>query len=212
MKVGILGSGIVAKALGHGFIQEGYEVKLGTRDVNKLSSWLTEKGNNSSAGSFSEAAEFGEIIVLAVQGLAAITVIEIAGVNNFKNKVVIDATNPLDRSEGSPPKLIGGPGTSGGELIQKALHGAFVVKAFNTVSAALMYKPEFEGGPPDMFLCGDDDNAKKTVAQICKIFGWNIIDVGGIKYSHYTEAAGNLWTITAFAGGNWNQAYKLLRK
>ena len=135
-----------------------------------------------------------------------------ADVDNFKGKVVIDATNPLEMSGGVPPKLVGGLGSSAGELNQKALPGAFVVKAFNTVGNALFYKPEFPGGPPDMFLCGDDAKAKEQVARICQDFGWNPIDVGGIALSHYLEATATIWIITAFSGGHWNQAFKLLRK
>ncbi len=212
MRVGILGSGGVAKALGRGFLKEGHEVMLGSREPEKLAQWVSEGGKGASGGTFSETAKFGELVVLAVFGLNSKDAIEAAGAENFNGKVVIDATNPLDVSGGLPPKLIGGLGTSGGELNQAALPGAFVVKAFNTVSAALMYKPEFAGGPPDMFLCGDDGKAKEHVSRICTDFGWNPIDAGGIRYSHYLEATGTLWTITAFEGGHWNQAFKLLRK
>lgn len=135
-----------------------------------------------------------------------------AEVDSFKGKVIIDATNPLDMSGGLPPKLLGGIGTSSGELNQRALPGAFVVKVFNTVGNAHFYKPEFPGGPPDMFLCGDDGKAKEHVSRICKDFGWNPIDVGGIAVSHYLEATAMIWIITAFTGGHWNQAFKLLRR
>ena len=115
-------------------------------------------------------------------------------------------------SAGVPPKLVGGLGTSGGELIQKAVPEASVVKAFNSVGHAHFYKPQFAGGPPDMFICGDDTKAKEVVSRVCKDFGWNPIDVGGIGVSHYLEAVAMIWIITAFAGGHWNQAFKLLRK
>ena len=90
--------------------------------------------------------------------------------------------------------------------------GAFVVKAFNTVGNAHFYQPEFPGGPPDMFICGDDEKAKERVSRICQDFGWNPVDVGGIGLSHYLEATAMVWIITAFTGGYWNQAFKLLRK
>jgi predicted dinucleotide-binding enzyme len=212
MKIGIIGSGVVAKALGSGFIKEGHEVKLGSRESDKLSSWVSDNGKQASAGDLVETAKFGEIIVLAVFGLAAADAIKTAGPKNFVGKIVLDATNPLDKSGGMPPKLVGRVGESGGEQNQSLLPGAFVVKAFNTVSAALMYKPKLAGGPPDMFLCGDDSKAKEKVAQICKAFGWNPIDVGGIDCSHYTEAAGTLWTITALKSGSWDQAFKILKK
>lgn len=210
MRVGILGSGDVAKSLAHGFLKTGHEVKLGSREPGKLSTWVQENGKGASAGTFAEAAKFGELVVLAVNGTKSVEAIQNGGADNFKDKIVIDATNPLDMS-GSVPKLVGGLGDSGGELNQKALPGAFVIKAFNTVGHAQFYKPEFAGGPPDMFLCGDDAKAKQQIARICQDFGWNPIDVGGIVLSHYLEAAALIWIITAFAGGHWKQAFKLLR-
>jgi predicted dinucleotide-binding enzyme len=212
MKVGILGSSDVAKSLARGFLNEGHEVMLGSREPEKLASWVQESGNSASSGTFSETAEFGELVVLAVNGAKSVEAVQMAGVDNFNGKVVIDATNPLDMSGGPPPKLIGSLGTSSGELNQKALPGAFVVKAFNTVGHAHFYKPEFAGGPPDMFLCGEDADAKEQVSRICRAFGWNPIDVGGIGFSHYLEATAMVWIITAFTGGHWNQAFKLLRK
>jgi 8-hydroxy-5-deazaflavin:NADPH oxidoreductase len=212
MKVGILGSSDVAKSLARGFLNEGHEVMLGSREPEKLASWVQESGNSASSGTFSETAKFGELVVLAVNGAKSVEAVQIAGVDNFNGKVVIDATNPLDMSGGPPPKLIGSLGTSSGELNQKALPGAFVVKAFNTVGHAHFYKPEFAGGPPDMFLCGEDADAKEQVSRICRAFGWNPIDVGGIGFSHYLEATAMVWIITAFTGSHWNQAFKLLRK
>ena len=210
MKVGILGSSDVAKSLARGFLNEVHEVMLGSREPGKLASWVRESGKGASSGTFSEAAKFGELVVIAVHGTKSVDAIQMAGVDNFKGKVVIDSTNPLDMSS-VPPKLVGGLGSSGGELNQKALPGAFVVKAFNTVGHAHFYKPKFPGGPPDMFLCGDDAKAKEQVGRICKDFGWNSIDVGGIGLSHYLEATAMVWIITAFAGGHWSHAFKLLR-
>lgn len=212
MRVGILGSGDVAKALGRGFLKTGHEVMLGSREPAKLAAWVRESGKGASAGTFSETAEFGELVALAIQGTKSVDAIRAAGVDRFKGKVVLDATNPLDMSGGVPPKLVGGLGTSSGELNQKALPDAFVVKAFNTVGNALFYKPQFAGGPPDMFICGDDASAKEQVSRICRDFGWNPVDVGGIALSHYLEATAMVWIITAFAGDHWNQAFKLLRK
>lgn len=210
MKVGILGSGDVAKCMAKGFLNEGHDAMLGSREPAKLASWVRENGKSASSGTFSETARFGELVVLAVHGTKSVEAIEMTGVGNFKRKVVIDATNPLDMS-GSLPKLVGGLGTSGGEVIQKALPAAFVVKAFNTAGHALFYKPQFVGGPPDMFLCGEDANAKARVSDICRDFGWNPMDVGGIGFSHYLEAMAMVWIITAFTGSHWNQAFKLLR-
>jgi 8-hydroxy-5-deazaflavin:NADPH oxidoreductase len=158
----------VAKFLGRGFLKEGHEVMLGSREPRKLTSWVQESGKSASSGTFSETAKFGELVVLAVLGAKSVEAIQMAGPDNFKGKVVIDATDPLDMSGGVPPKLIGGLGNSAGELNQKALPGALVIKAFNTVGHAHFYQPQFAGGPPDMFLCGDDAKAKEPVSRICK--------------------------------------------
>ncbi len=211
MKVGILGSGDVAKSFAAGFLKEGQEVMLGSREPEKLASWVRETGKGALNGTFSETAKFGELVVLAVNGVKSVEAIQLAETENFKGKVVIDATNPLDKSGGLPPKLVGGLGTSAGELNQRALPGAFVVKAFNTVGHAQFYRPEFASGPPGMFLCGEGGKAKEQVSRICKDFGWNPIDVGGIGFSHYLEATAMVWIITAFTGGHWKQAFKLLR-
>lgn len=211
MKIGVLGSGDVAKSLGRGFLKEGHEVMLGSREPGNLASWVRESGKGASSGTFSETAKFGELVLVAVNGVKAVEAIRNAEADSFSGKVVIDATNPLDMS-GGIPKLVGGLGNSSAELIQKALPRAFVVKAFNTVGNAHFYKPEFPGDPPDMFICGDDEKAKERVSRICQDFGWNPVDVGGIGLSHYLEATAMVWIITAFTGGHWNQAFKLLRK
>lgn len=211
MRVGILGSTDVAKFLARGFLTEGHEVMLGSRDPGRLASWASVTGQRASAGTFAETAGFGELLVLAINGAKSVDALRMAQGADFKGKVVIDATNPLDMS-GGLPRLIGGLGDSGGERNQRALPGALVVKAFNTVGHAHFYKPEFVGGPPDMFLCGDEPAAKDQVSCVCRDFGWNPIDVGGIGLSHYLEATAMIWILTAFAGGHWNQAFKLLRK
>lgn len=211
MRVGILGSGDVAKSFGRGFLNEGYEVRLGSRDPAKLAGWVRESGPRASSGSLPETARFGELVVLAVQGTKSVEAIQAAGVEAFTGKVVLDSTNPLETAPGGVPKLVGGPGSSSGELNQRAVPAAFVVKAFNTVGHAQFYKPQFAGGPPDMFVCGDDANAKARVARLCTDFGWNAIDTGSIGMSHYLEAAAMIWILTAYAGGHWHQAFKMLR-
>src|SRR5437868_1668334 len=141
MRVGILGSSDVAKFLARGFLGESHEIMLGSREPAKLDSWVRESGKGASSGTFPETANFGELVVLAVHGTKSVEAIQMAGAENFRGKIVVDATNPLEMSGGTP-KLVGGLGTSIGELNQKALVGAFVVKAFNTVGHAHFYKPE----------------------------------------------------------------------
>jgi predicted dinucleotide-binding enzyme len=214
MKVGILGTGDVGKALGRGFIALGHEVKMGARDAGnpKAAVWVKEAGPRASAGTFAQAAQSGEIAVLATLGTATEEVLRSVGPDAFKGKTVIDATNPLDFSKGMPPRLIGNAGDSAGERHQKLLPGAQVVKAFNTVGNAFMFKPEFPGGPPDMFICGNDEAAKKKVGGICKDFGWPVIDIGGIDTAHFLEAMCMVWVLTAAKTNAWNQAFKMLRK
>jgi len=213
MKVGILGSGDVGKALGRGFIALGHSVVMGARDAGnpKAAAWVKEAGPKASAGTFKDAATAGEIVVLATLGTATEDILRSIGPDPFKGKSVLDATNPLDFSKGAP-RLVGGVGDSGGERHQKLLPGAHVVKAFNTVGNAFMFRPEFPGGPPDMFLCGNDEGAKKSVAAICKDFGWAVIDLGGIDAAHFLEAMCMVWVLSAMKTNAWSQAFKMLRK
>jgi len=215
MKIGVLGTGDVGKSLGKGFITLGHEVKMGARSATneKALAWAKEAGAKASAGTFADAASFGEIVVLATLGVANEEALLAAGPDRLRGKVVIDATNPLDFSGGIPPKLAIVGNDSGGERVQKLLPGAHVVKAFNTVGNAFFFRPEFPGGPPDMFVAGNDDEAKKKVAGVIKDFGWGVVhDLGGIEASRYLEAMCMVWVISCIRGGTWNQAFKLLRK
>lgn len=209
MKVGVLGSGDVGKVLAGGFIGLGHEVKIGSRDPGKLRGWVEKSGKTASAATFEETARFGDLIVLATLGVATENALRLAGPANFKGKVVIDATNPLDFS-GGMPKLSVGYTDSLGEQVQRLLPGARVVKAFNTVGNALMIKPKLPGGPPDMFLCGNDDDAKKTVTQICEQFGWGVIDIGGIEGARYLEPMCMVWVLHGIRSGKWTHAFKMI--
>jgi len=210
-KVGILGSGVVGKALGTGFLALGHEVMIGSREPDKLKPWVNVAGRGASAGTFEQAVRFGELIVLATLGTGTENAIHLAGGNNFIGKVVIDTTNPLDFSKGAPQLSIGHT-DSLGERVQRALNGAWVVKAFNTVGSPLMVNPRLPGGPPDMFICGDDDRAKSRVSEVCKDFGWGVIDIGGIQGSRYLEPMCMVWVLYGVRSNTWTHAYKLLRK
>lgn len=219
MKIGVLGSGDVGRVLGAGFARFGHEVKLGSREPkqDKLKAWVGEAGVRASTGSFGEAATFGEIVVLAVLGAAAENVIKLAGPQNFAGKVVIDTTNPLDFAgvdfaKGIGPKMFVGTTDSLGERVQRWLPQAKVVKAFNTVGNPHMVQPDFPGGPPDMFICGNDAAAKQTVTQLLKEFGWPAVDIGSIEGARYLEALAMIWISHFFKTGTGNHAFKLLRK
>jgi len=211
VRVGVLGSGDVGKVLAGGFIKLGHDVKIGSRDPEKLRDWAKKAGEHASTGTFEETARFGDVLVLATLGAGAESALQMAGPDNFAGKVVIDATNPLDFSTGAP-RLYVGFDDSLGEQVQRWIPKARVVKAFNTVGNAHMINPDFPSGPPDMFICGNDDDAKKIVTQVCKHWGWGVIDLGGIESSRYLEPMCMTWVLYGVKSGSWNHAFKMLRK
>lgn len=204
-RVGVLGSGDVAQQLGRAFDAHGYEVKLGTRDPKKLSGWRAEAPGRRSVGSFSEAATFGDPVVLATHGAATGAVLDLAGPKAFTDKLVLDATNPLDFSHGMPPGLFVGTTDSLGEQVQRKLTGAHVVKCFNTVGNAKMVTPTFGGGPAKMWICGNDAGAKRRTEEILRELGWGgALDVGGIDAARWLEAMVPLWVRVGQGLGTWN--------
>jgi len=215
MRVGILGSGDVARTLGNGFGTLGHELKIGTRhpEQPKVQEWLKGSPGKRMVGSFADAAEFGEVVVVATLGMATAEAVRAAGPARFRGKVVIDTTNPLVFHENAPPSLAIGTTTSAGEELQKLLPEARVVKAFNIIGNAHFFRPSFPGGPPDMYICGNDAAAKTTVTEILHSFGWpSVIDLGGIEGSRELESLCVLWVKTALRFGSWDLAFKVLRK
>ncbi len=213
MKVAILGTGDVGKALGRGFLSRGHEVRMGSRDAKneKALAWAKESGAKASAGTFADAARFGELVVLATLWTGTDNAVRLAGPENLAGKVVMDATNPLDFSTGAPRLAVSG-NDSAGERVQKWAPKAHVVKVYNTVANAFMIDPKFEGGPPDMFLAGNDAGAKKKVEEIVRGFGWNPIDLGGIEQSRLLEPLAMVYITHALRTGNWSIAWKLLKR
>lgn len=213
MKVGILGTGDVGKALAKGFTGIGYDVMIGSRDANGKKVLAIAKESGAQAAAFEDAAKFGDIIALCTKGDATEKVLQLAGSENFAGKVVIDITNSLDFSKGMPPGLFVGHSDSLGEQIQRLLPKAHVVKALNIVGNPDMINPDFPDGVPDMFICGNDANAKKTVTDILQKFGWtSIIDIGGIEGSRVLEPLTILWVLAAMKLGSWRVAFKVLKK
>ncbi|MGC9947508.1 MAG: NAD(P)-binding domain-containing protein [Bryobacteraceae bacterium] len=213
MKIGVLGSGIVGQVLGAGFIKHGHQAMLGTRDPGKpeVEAWV-HATPGAKAGTFAEAARFGEMVVLAGLGRAVGSILELAGPANFDGKTVIDATNPI--ADGPPVNGVlqytTGPNESLGEWIQAKLPAAHVVKAFNSVGNALMINPHFEQGVPTMFLCGDNAEAKAQVSAIAEQFGWEPYDCGGIVSARAIEPLCILWCLPGFLRNEWRHAFKLL--
>lgn len=214
MNVGILGSADVGQALGSAFISEGHKVMIGTRDTSKASLVAWQKQHtDAKLGSFADAARFGELLVLAVSGDVAKTVINLAGEENFSKKIVIDTTNPIEKGppENGVLKYFTGPNNSLMEDLQKLLPDAKFVKAFNSVGNAFMYKPNFPGGKPTMFICGNDDEAKKKVTDFLTAFGFETEDMGKAEAARAIEPLCILWCIPGFIRNNWNHAFKLLK-
>ena len=211
--IGILGSGDVGKSLAKGFAALGNDVKIGSREAGKLADWAKAEKGKIGAGTFADVVKHGEVLALATIWPGTENAITLAGgAAAFKGKLVFDVTNPLKIENGRPVGLERGFSDSGGETVQRWLPGAHVVKAFNIVGNAHMFKPDFPGGPPDMFFCGNDEGAKKTAAEILKDFGWNAIDIGGIDGSRYLEPMCWLWVLYGVKSGGWNHAFKMLRK
>ncbi len=214
MNIGIIGSGIVARVLAKAFHSEGYAVMLGTRNTTK-EEVVTFKNNNPSIqiGNFEATAKFGELLVLAVNGAAAADVIGLAGASNFNNKVVIDTTNPI----GAPAPVNGvlnyftDINESLMERLQLLVPAAKFVKAFNSVGNAFMYKPSFKEGKPTMFICGNDDAARKTVTEILTKFGWDTEDMGKAEAARAIEPLCMLWCIPGFLRNQWTHAFKLIK-
>jgi predicted dinucleotide-binding enzyme len=195
MKVGIIGSGSVAGALEQGFTDRGHEVKLGSY----------------SGGTMDEAAAFGELLVLACKGTETESAIEAAGRDNFSGKVVVDVTNPLVFGDGLPT-LAYGPTDSGGEVVQRAIPEAKVVKTLNIVNAGQMVDPDVPEGPPTMFIAGNDEGAKEQVSGLLSDFGWeDVIDIGGIDASRELESLCVLWVRFAVPNEAYQAAFRLLR-
>ena len=212
MKVGVIGSGEVGRTLASGFLKHGHEVMMGTREVGKLADWAKEN-NKGKVGSFAEAAKFGEVVVLAVKGTVVTEALRAAGAGNLAGKVVIDANNP---TADAPPingvlKFYTNTNESLMERLQKEFAGARFVKAFNSVGADLMVNPKFKEGRPTMFICGNDEGAKKVVGGILEQFGWEVADMGKVESARAIEPLCLLWCIPGFLRDEWSHAFKLLK-
>jgi predicted dinucleotide-binding enzyme len=213
MKVGIIGSAAVGQTLAKAFKAEGHEVILGTRNVEKEEVvHFVRENEGIQAGTFAEAAAFGEMIVLATGGEVVLQAIELAGAAAFSGKVVIDATNPIapEAPQGGVLKFFTSYNESLMERIQAALPQAKLVKAFNSVGAGLMYKPTLSA-TPSMFICGNDEEAKGQVKEVLTAFGWETEDMGKAEAARAIEPLCILWCIPGFTKNQWNHAFKLLQ-
>jgi len=211
MKIGVLGSGDVAKTLAAGCLAHGHDVVVGTRTTSKLGEWAKDNPK-AKLGSFADAAKFGEALVLAVKGGAASAALQAAGAANLAGKPVIDATNPI--ADAAPVngvlQFFTNFDESLMERLQREFESARFVKAFNSVGNACMVNPQFRGGKPTMFICGNDDGAKKVVNGILEQFGWEVADMGKAEAARAIEPLCILWCIPGFLRNDWKHAFKLL--
>jgi 8-hydroxy-5-deazaflavin:NADPH oxidoreductase len=211
MKVGVLGSGTVAQTLAAGLTKYCHQVFIGSRSPEKLAEFAA-KNAGVTAGTFAEAAAFGELIILAVKGNVASQALSLAGATNIAGKAVIDACNPI---ADAPPvngvlQFFTGSNDSLMEALQAEFPAAHFVKAFNSVGAPRMIDPKFEGGRPTMFICGNDVAAKQGVTALLEELGWETADLGAVEAARAIEPLCKLWCIPGFTRNQWTHAFKLL--
>jgi hypothetical protein len=213
MKVGVLGSGDVAKSLAEGFIKHGHQTMIGTRDAAKLAEWQRNHPK-AQVGSFGETAAFGEVLALAVKGSVAADVLRLAGGANLEGKLVMDACNPI---ADAPPvngvlKFFTTLDDSLMERLQREFPKVQFVKAFSSVGNGQFVNPQYKAGKPTMFICGNDDAAKVVTAQILEQFGWETADMGKVESARAIEPLCVLWCVLGFTKNEWTHAFKLLHQ
>jgi predicted dinucleotide-binding enzyme len=224
MRIGILGGGSVGQTLGAALIERGHEVAVGIRRVSpetlaasrnqagSLGEWQARTGGR--VGTLEEAASGAEIVINATRGDGSLEALRMAGLGNLTGKVLVDVSNPLDFSQGMPPFLMteyAGP-TSLGEQIQAEVPEARVVKAFNTVTAAVMVNPGLVSGEHDLFLAGNDEAAKEAVRGLARDFGWqSFVDLGDIKGARAAECFLPIWVRLWMTGGTPILGWRIVR-
>ena len=213
-KVGIVGSGIVGQTLANGFMTHGYDVMVGTNTPAKREELRAKTQGKAKIGSFADAATFGAIVVLATKGTAAEAALTAAGIASLEGKTVIDTTNPI---ADAPPvhgvlQYFTSQNDSLMERLQRLAPEARFVKAFSCVGNAYMVNPDFGGAKPTMFICGNDDAAKKEVREILDRFGHEVADMGQVEAARAIEPLCMLWCIPGFLSNSWTHAFKLLKR
>jgi len=207
MKIGILGTGMVGRAIGDKLVKRGHDVMMGSRTSHneKAAAWVQSAGPNASHGTFAEAASFGEVVFNCTSGAVSMDALSMAGESNLDGKVLIDVANPLESSHGAPPFLAFCNTDSLAERIQSAFPGAKVVKALNTMNCNIMVNPQRLPGDHNVFISGNDANAKSQVITILEELGWkkeNVIDLGDITTARGTEMLLPIWLRLARSFGH----------
>lgn len=212
LKIAVLGSGIVGETLANGFLKHGYEVMRASRDPLKLDDWK-KKNPKGQTGDFTRAAQFGDLLVLAVKGTAAESLMKSLPPSAMAGKTIIDASNPI--AEEAPVngvlKFFTDLNHSLMERLQSIAPKANFVKAFSCVGNAFMVNPKFPGGKPSMFICGNSDQAKAQVREILNQFGWETEDMGKVESARAIEPLCMLWCIPGISKNQWQHAFKLMK-
>jgi predicted dinucleotide-binding enzyme len=201
MNIGVLGTGTVGEAIASALIENKHHVRMGSRNASneKAEAWVKKAGKNASQGTFDDAAAFGDLLFLCLNGVYALDAVKSIKSNNVKEKIVIDLTNPLDFSHGMPPTILDEYRmVSLGEKIQQELSMAYVVKTLNTVNYKLMVDATIvNNGDHHLFVCGNHADAKNKVKHfLVDNFNWkphHFVDVGDIKSSRTVEAIVPFW-------------------
>ena len=216
MNIGVFGTGTVGQTIGGKLVELGHTVKMGSRSASneKAAEWVARQGATASAGTFAEAAAFGELLFNCTNGNGCMDAIGSAGEDNLRGKVLVDVTNPLDFSNGFPPSLTICNTDSLAEQIQRAHPEVRVVKSLNTVTAAVMVNPGMLPAETDIFVSGGDAAAKAEVTTILRDwFGWkSVIDLGGVTTARAVEAYLLLWVNLMGPMGSPFFNFKLIRR
>jgi len=204
---------MVGQTLAKGFLRYGYPTMIASRSEEKRQELKSSIGGQIKTGDFEETASFGDIVVIAVKGNAALDAVQTCSDARLNGKTVIDTNNPIAPA---PPEngvlpYFTGQNESLMEQLQSAAPNAHFVKAFSCVGNAHMVDPDFESRP-SMFICGNDVTAKDEVIEILDKFGWEIEDMGGVEAARAIEPLAMLWCIPIFKGSKGNYAIKMLHK
>jgi predicted dinucleotide-binding enzyme len=205
MRIAVLGTGGVGQTLATRLVELGHDVVMGARVAGNPKAVEWAGAHQSRAGTFADAAAHGEIVINATAGTASLAALTAAGADNLAGKVLVDVANALDFSHGFPPSLSVAITDSLAEQIQRTFPDTRVVKALNTVTAAVMVHPEQVPGEHNLFIAGNDESAKKTVTALLGEFGWpagRVMDLGGVPAARGMEAYILLWlSIMQTSGG-----------
>jgi predicted dinucleotide-binding enzyme len=216
MKVGVLGTGIVGRTVGTKLARLGHQVKMGSRTTDNpaATEWAAGEDENANNGTFADAAEFGDMVINATAGGVSIQALETAGRANLDGKVLVDVANPLDFSKGMPPTLSVSNDDSLAEQIQRTFPDTRVVKALNTMTAQVMVEPSAVAGSHNVFIAGNDQEAKAAVVALLEEFGWqaeDILDLGDLTAARGLEMVLPLWVRLMMVQGSAAFNFKIVR-